>query len=393
MAKPKGHPCPQCGEQRGTDNTPSCACGRRASDALHHARTAEQAAAEDFNPLRIRPYVDLGEVGEVADPGNGDAGDAGDTAGEAAETTMALHAVDAGDVGGAGNAGDATVVLRAVDADGKPTATAPVAEPTPVAKPADATSPLPTPLAPSATEPSATDLRLFEAGERADGPQSTAPQAPTPDGGRGSRRRRVALLGAAGAAVAVVAAAGLANGVFSYDTPTRDTAMPQDVREAVPDTSTNAATSAPPSTGAASSAAPTSASPSPSPSDSDSDSASASASPSEASPSASDSPRPSASASPPPTTAAATATVGPNGATGAAEGPVLRRGDRGPEVTELQQRLTKVWLWNGDTNGYYSHRLEDAVRTYQWSRGIQTDELGVYDAQTRAKLEAETPEL
>ena len=41
---------------------PSCACARRASDALRDTRTAEAAAAEDFDPLRIRPYVELDEA-------------------------------------------------------------------------------------------------------------------------------------------------------------------------------------------------------------------------------------------------------------------------------------------------------------------------------------------
>src|SRR5690606_35063853 len=57
--QPNGTPCPECGARRNGDNTPSCACTTRASDALRDARTAEAAAAEDFDPLRIRPYVDL----------------------------------------------------------------------------------------------------------------------------------------------------------------------------------------------------------------------------------------------------------------------------------------------------------------------------------------------
>ncbi|SCD27397.1 hypothetical protein GA0115245_10021, partial [Streptomyces sp. di188] len=59
MDQPNGHPCPECGAPRHTDRTPTCACARRTADALRDARTAEAAAAEDFDPLRIRPYVDL----------------------------------------------------------------------------------------------------------------------------------------------------------------------------------------------------------------------------------------------------------------------------------------------------------------------------------------------
>ncbi|MEV6761400.1 hypothetical protein AB0N16_12265 [Streptomyces sp. NPDC051105] len=63
------HLCPECEAPRGADNTPSCDCTRRASDALRDARTAEQAAAEDFDPLRIRPYIDLSGGGAEADGG------------------------------------------------------------------------------------------------------------------------------------------------------------------------------------------------------------------------------------------------------------------------------------------------------------------------------------
>ncbi|RRR69494.1 peptidoglycan-binding protein, partial [Streptomyces sp. RP5T] len=61
MAESNGHTCPECGAPRGVDNTPSCGCTQRASDALRDARTAQAAAAEDFDPLRIRPYVELDE--------------------------------------------------------------------------------------------------------------------------------------------------------------------------------------------------------------------------------------------------------------------------------------------------------------------------------------------
>ena len=60
MEQPNGNPCPECGAPRNSDNTPSCACTIRASDALRDARTAEAAAAEDFDPLRMRPdFVEL----------------------------------------------------------------------------------------------------------------------------------------------------------------------------------------------------------------------------------------------------------------------------------------------------------------------------------------------
>ncbi|WP_317633458.1 peptidoglycan-binding domain-containing protein [Streptomyces sp. HUAS TT20] len=71
---------------------------------------------------------------------------------------------------------------------------------------------------------------------------------------------------------------------------------------------------------------------------------------------------------------------------------MLRRGDRGPEVTELQLRLGRLNLYIGDADGTYSVQVEDAVRRYQLARAIDSDEPGVYGAATRALLEKETPE-
>jgi hypothetical protein len=58
--------CPECGAPRAADGTPSCTCAHRASEAHLESRTAEAAAAEDFDPVRIRPFVEVGE--EPADP-------------------------------------------------------------------------------------------------------------------------------------------------------------------------------------------------------------------------------------------------------------------------------------------------------------------------------------
>ncbi|MFD9635038.1 peptidoglycan-binding protein, partial [Streptomyces violascens] len=51
-----GHGCPECGAERGVNGRPGCACAERAAETLHAERVAEAAAAEDFDPLRIRPY-------------------------------------------------------------------------------------------------------------------------------------------------------------------------------------------------------------------------------------------------------------------------------------------------------------------------------------------------
>ena len=60
-----GQDCPACGAkrgergERGEDGRPGCACAERAARIPHAERSAEAAAAEDFDPLRIRPYVTL----------------------------------------------------------------------------------------------------------------------------------------------------------------------------------------------------------------------------------------------------------------------------------------------------------------------------------------------
>lgn len=315
MNEAKGHICPECGAPRGADGSPSCACTQRASDALRDTRTAEAAAAEDFDPLRIRPYVDLEAepVPEGAVPFE--------------DETQRLPAVEA------------TMPLRAV-----------------------------------VPAPSATDLSLFEGG--GDTPE------PLTDAGPPRRPRRTLVLTVAGAVVAVLAAAGFASGLFSYETPSRDDATPQDVRASVPAASKSAARVTP-STSGSPSAQPTSASPTPSLSTNPSPSASSS-------PSATASRSTAPARTPTATATTPTATAG-NGQS-SSPAPILRRGDDGPEVTELQLRLTQLNFYSGPHNGIYDKQVEASVRSYQWARGIQTDELGVYGAATRAKLESETTE-
>ncbi|MEU9914842.1 peptidoglycan-binding domain-containing protein [Streptomyces sp. NPDC051001] len=317
MAESHGHLCPECGAPRGTDNTPSCGCTQRASDALRDARTAEAAAAEDFDPLRIRPYVEL--------EGEASAGSATEAAAEAAA-----------------GAADMTMPLRAV----------------------------PGPA------PSTRDLSLFEGagreGENADDFDDEPRRRP----------RSTVLLGAAGGIVAVIAAAGLASGMFSYDTPTRDGALPQEVRASVPDASptTEAASQSPTTTAPRPSAVP------PPPS------ASATPSPSPTPTPTTASPTPSRSTTSP-TTSPATSTTADD-ASDAREStpPVLRRGSEGDEVLELERRLTQLGLYTRKASGHYNEGVEDAVTRYQWARGIQTDEHGVYDLTTRERLESETEE-
>ncbi|MFF7474891.1 peptidoglycan-binding protein [Streptomyces sp. NPDC008092] len=307
-----GHQCPECGTPKGPDGSPSCDCNRRTADALRDARTAEQAAAEDFDPLRIRPYVAI-------------EADAADTAAT-------------GDPDGSGE-----------------TAPLPVVAPPAAPVTAEATVPL----------------------------RTVPGDVPEADPEEPRRRPRWPLiLAAAGAVLGILAVAGFASGVFTHVTPTRDGAAPADVRQSVPDVT--------PSTASPSAAAPAT-SPGSAPPATPSGPASPSASRSPSSPapsSATPSPTPSRSATPTEsaTTAGAAASARPTSA------PVLRPGDTGAEVTELQQRLAQLNLYTGTADGHYDSRTEDAVRTYQLARGILTDEPGVYGAATRAALESETTE-
>ncbi|MFJ7344024.1 peptidoglycan-binding protein [Streptomyces sp. NPDC101110] len=386
MEPPNGHPCPECGAPRQRDNTPSCACTHRAAEALLDARTTQAAAAEDFDPLRIRPYVEI-DTGDASGGRAGEQPSDGRTPGEQAAGEQASREqasvpyAEAAHPGGAAppvSPADVTAPLPVVD----PGATAALPAASGISA-APATSAVPAPLTSATTEPSVTDLRVF------DGSRGTDRGAPEPgeSSQRRPRRRSTLLVVAAGACVAVVAAAGYATGLFSYESPSRDTALPDDIRASVPDApSSSAAPSA--AEGSATAVEPAPAAPRPSPSRSAGPSASPSPSVPSASASPSQSPSPSAPQTSPPATGAGQAPPENSRQKG---GPtVLRIGDRGPEVTELQLRLRQLNLYIDDADGDFDDRLQDAVRTYQWSRGIQTDDLGAYDAETRTKLESET---
>ncbi|MET8564860.1 peptidoglycan-binding domain-containing protein [Streptomyces flaveolus] len=307
MTGERGTTCPECGTPRGPDNTPSCDCTARASEALRETRTAEAAAAEDFDPLRIRPYVEVGPVPEEPPPA-------------------------------------------------PPAGTAPPPHPETRA-----------PLGPVA--------------------EPDAPTAGAPAGRPQRRSRRRVLLAAGGAGAAVVAVAGVA--LFSYRAPARERAA-QEVRESIPETTTRAPSSATATATATAPAPPvTPRPPRPSPS--------ATADPSPSQGSASPSPTPTASASASRAAASPVPSTTPSGTPDApgttpAAPPALRRGDTGPEVTELQQRLRELNLYGDQVDGVFTRRVEDAVRNYQFARGIRGDGWGTYGPATRRSLESETTE-
>ncbi|MFI5688263.1 peptidoglycan-binding protein [Streptomyces sp. NPDC051636] len=340
MTGPKGHSCPECGAPKGPGNTPTCGCAQRASDALRETRTADAAAAEDFDPLRIRPYVDLNAPPHRTEP------DPGTPARHPSEPTPGAS------------------TPHRPEPDGDRPDTGPLG-PAPAA---DTTMPLP------AADP--------ERGPDRPGDWLSGPEGPGAVDGEPRRRPRPALLlSVAGALAALVAAAGFASGLFSHATPSRDGAAPQEVRESVPDARTSAP--APSASTHTASPPPRSASPSQSPSSSPSATPSSSASTtSPPSPSPTRSTEPTRTATPANTPAPAAPTPEP----------VLRPGDRGPEVTELELRLRQLNLYAGPVDADYTSEVEDAVRTYQWARGIRTDDLGVYGTATRTRLESETSE-
>nr|WP_228923488.1 peptidoglycan-binding domain-containing protein [Streptomyces sp. DH7] len=362
-----------------------CRCGagapsaRLTEDEQRAARTAEIAAAEDFDPLRIRPYVTLTDHTGVAGtwestrPGTREGSASGTWEGAAAWTgTPEPDAAGAaGAVGAAGASIDpgaaATTMPLFLGGDGPeagPEAGAGVG--VGVGSPGGATYPVPD-------------------GNR----RRTATASPVfdPDPVRPRRRRPFGALAVGAAVAAVVGTAAFAGGLFGGDDST-DEALPEATTSA-PDTEDEPAASvAPPPS--ASTAPPRTRSPSATPSASPSASASPTKS-REPAPTAttSASASPTASASPVPDGGAPSAA--PSGAPPAGiTGGSLRPGDRGPEVAELQNRLKEVWLYAGPSDGNYNDQVRSAVAVYQSYQDIEGDPTGVYGPHTRRALEAET---
>ncbi|WP_411073583.1 peptidoglycan-binding protein [Streptomyces sp. cmx-4-7] len=368
-----GRVCPECGVHR-----PGCACAR-----------AELAAAEDFDPLRIRPYVTLGSAEDAG-------ADAGAEARGAGAGTYGAGAYGSGAYGsGAGKYGAEAYGAGGADAD-PPTARLAAIRPgsSPQEHPyEDVTGPVP--YAGAGGDPSETMSLLLR------GPG----EVPPPHGGDRPRGRRRGTVIAAVAAVAVAGTAALAAAALGGGGGTDDRAAVPEVTTsasldlAVPEEPTPSSGSPEPTS---SSPTPrrTSASPSASPSATASPSTSASASASgtpgaSASPGASTGPAapPSVTASASPTDAPSATSARPSRSPEATEEPeqalTLSYGDEGPEVEDLQWRLRAAWVYFGPIDGHYGNKVREAVREFQRWRSIEGDPLGVYGPSTRAVLEGE----
>ncbi|MCZ4125314.1 peptidoglycan-binding domain-containing protein, partial [Streptomyces sp. H39-S7] len=70
--------------------------------------------------------------------------------------------------------------------------------------------------------------------------------------------------------------------------------------------------------------------------------------------------------------------------------PVLRLGDTGARVKDLQQRLRKAYVYMGDVDGVFDSQVRDAVAMFQFWNAIGSDPAGVYGSATRTALERQT---
>ncbi len=356
-----GQACPECGGRR-----PGCACAY-----------AEMAAAEDYDPLRIRPYVTL-DAQEQEGPHGAPGG-----------------MPDGMPDGMRDEAGDPpTAQLRAVRA--------PYGHDMP-AHP-EGHRPQDHGFAPYGSEGGADATMPLLLGGVGGGDHGGGPGARREPG----RRRRGGLVVGV-AAAAVVGTAALAAAVLGGGEEPDGRAM---VPEVTTSASLNLAVSEEPS--------PSSATPTPTPSRTASRTpsappSSASATPTTASPSASSSPsapvsekpvaRPTEGAAPSatgggapsgPATSAPAPSSAPTSAsptptrTDAPEGATLSLGDTGPEVEELQIRLRLLWVYLEEPDGVFDEGLRAALIQYQsrfWRLG---DPEGVYGPETRRELEHAT---
>ncbi|MFI5521345.1 peptidoglycan-binding protein [Streptomyces platensis] len=346
-------------------------CPHCFAPVLGHGRPAclcAAAGADDFDPLRVRPYVSLPD-------GEGD--------GEA-------DGSDGGTDGTASGRGDLLDDLPGVDAavhhaDGPSSSAAgpPPPPATPLALgPSRAPGP---PLTPGTPGVGPADPLIPRMRHRPGGPASrtcSAAEAPEEEPAAGSsaltpRRRRAlpAVLLTAGAAIAATA---VLIGTDALSGGTQPRAAAPGRGTASPDA-----------------ALPTGGITSPAPSGAGSPTAARSPSPDATTPEATvrhhraPAPRP-----PAPTRASGSVSDSPT-AHGRPSAPptgpiVLREGAGGPEVVELQGRLRQLAVYPGLEDGRYDADVRDAVSRYQRAYGVTGDPDGVYGAPTRTSLESRT---
>ncbi|MFD9204768.1 peptidoglycan-binding protein [Streptomyces sioyaensis] len=385
--------CPHCSAPVRGDGRPACLCAA--------------VGADDFDPLRVRPYVSLPDGEE---DGERDAGADADAGGDTGSGYGRGHGTrgsrDDGGVDGAGpvhvegpgaartgrstagpcgsttGPGDQLDDLPGVDAavysadtSASASFSATSVSSTPSARPS------PTPLVPQARRRSGPTSRTFSAteGEPSAGP--VGPSGPVPRPARPMPRRtraRPAALVATGAAAAVAAAL---IGTDALSGGVRDRAAP-------PDRSTASPSAALPTGDALT---PSAAASSPAPDRSPSPDATATGPP----PATVRHHRTTRPPRPPaPTRASGSVADSPYSPTPPSSPPtgplVLREGAAGPEVAELQGRLRQLGLYPGAGSGRYDAEVRAAVARYQRLYGVTGDPDGVYGAGTRASLESRT---
>ncbi|MFE7115993.1 peptidoglycan-binding protein [Streptomyces sp. NPDC057654] len=416
-----GEICPRCSAPPRTDGAPSCRC-----DALAAEREAAIAASEDFDPLRLRPYVALGDApadhagGRLPPPPVRLAGDLLPS-GSPILSGEPLFGKGPAFGGGRGGGGGGSGMAPLAGYGPPPAAPEPEAEllpggppPLPLMRPGAYT---PAPSAPSAPRPRVC-ARPPEPPEPPAPPAGSSRIGPLPELGRNGpaapphgnpssptgnrpphgppprhrrRRRPTATIVTltTGAAAAVACAVAISTGLLGGDRGDGgdggDRALARN------------RTSAPPPEGMpdgdpaqAPEPAPVSAAPPPS---------------FPAAPPQAQAPAARTSRAAPPARTAIPHFPGPATGGPAAPSPfrstppqprppavrVLREGMRGADVADLQRRLEQTGIWyEGGTDGYFGADERRAVADYQRAKTITTDPSGVYGPRTRHALEAET---
>ncbi|WP_274915907.1 peptidoglycan-binding domain-containing protein [Streptomyces sp. WZ-12] len=321
--------CPHCFAPVRGDGRPTCLCAA--------------VEAEDFDPLRIRPYVSLREHPHEPDGEAGGGRESGDDRRNGAGAPP----------GGWRDRREELADLPGVDAavHRAPCPTGPTSETflSSDAPPKGASTPVPPPEGAAPPPPS--------------GPGPEVPAVPGP------RRPRPAVWAGTGAAVAVAA---IVIGTVALPVGGRDRAAPPDrgswaPTTVVPTPVTSAPTSDRPSPATSRSRRPPGVTPRPY--------------------------RTRVPPTPPPVRASGSVAA-PSGGTSPSPAPtgpiVLREGSSGPEVVELQGRLRQTALYTGAADGRYGATVRDAVARYQETYGVHGDPDGVYGPATRASLEART---